>query len=240
MEFTDEKIQALKNALEEAHGREFSWQEAAKAAHDLSRLAMSSFEMASEEVRRKQKLKEMPKGFHLDKAGYTCHLCDRSASSENSWYDKYGLKCITCQNALDKRIIPGSIVKNKEAWYSKYELEMYFNLKCALLNRCIKANFLKDRKIPGKGESVHLQLFLIKDNKDILPPKTLLNSRTIKIIKDGEEYFTSEYWYEFADEKRLKQICKYRIAEVFKETFAEPIKSGRFYYKQLNPLFVSK
>jgi hypothetical protein len=240
MEPSDEHIQETKNLLEKEHGREFTWEEARKAVWDLQTLARIAIEMATEEFRRQKLLKESPKGFHFDRTGYSCQICGDSASEENSWYDKYGLKCMTCQKAINQKIIPGSIAKNKESWYSKYELESYFNIKGAFLTKCVKSGFLKDRIIPGIEKKVHLQLFLMKDNKDVLPPKKLLHSKTVKVERNGKEYFTSEHWYEWIDEALAKKLAKYRIIECLKETFAMPMKSGHFLYKELNPLFTHK
>jgi hypothetical protein len=114
---------------------------------------------------------------------------------------------------------------------------MYFNIKGKDLNKYIKQGILKDRIIPGTETKPRLQLFLISDNKDVLPPKKLLRSRTVKIIKDGEEYYTRERWYEYLDEKLAKKLSKYRIVECLKETLTQPIEIGRFYYKDINPLF---
>lgn len=237
MEPTDKEVQKFKETLEKQHGREFSWDEAYKATLDIHSFAGILFGMAEEEKRRQDKLKESPKGFHLEDRGYTCQLCRSSASYENSWFDKYGLKCMVCQNAINKRIIPASIAKDQNSYYTKYELELFFNLKGKLLTFCLKEGLLKDRKIPGKGKSVHLQLFLLSDNKAILPPKTLLKSRGVKVMKDGEEYYTSKFWYEFVDEKLAKKIAKYQIATIFPYSFAEPIETGRIYAKSVNPLF---
>ena len=233
-------IQEMKKVLEKANGREFTWEEARKGVWDLQTLARLTIEMAKEEFRRQELLKESPKGFHFDRTGYTCVICGDSASGENSWYDKFGLKCMTCQKAINKKIIPGSVAKRKESWYSKLELEMYFNLKGAVLNKYIKQGIFKDRIIPGETKKVHLQLFLIKDNKDVLPPKKLLRSKTVKVLRNGEEYFTSEHWYEHIDIPLAKKISKYRIVECLKETFQMPMETGRFYYKGINPLFTHK
>lgn len=85
---------------------------------------------------------------------------------------------------------------------------MFISLIGKLLNMCLIEGLLKDRKIPGKGKSVHLQLFLKSDNKAVTPPKKLLESRRVKVLKDGEEFYTSEYWYEFVNEKLAKKIAK--------------------------------
>lgn len=221
MEPSTQQIQEIKGILEKEHGREFTWEEATKAAWDMHNLARICIEMAEEEFRRQELLKESPKGFYFDRKGYTCLLCGHSASGEDSWYDKYGLKCMTCQKAINQKIIPGSVVKNKESWYSKFDLENYFNIKGTFLKKYIKEGILKDRIIPGEGKKIHLQLFLIKDNKDVLPPKDLLQSRTVKVERNGEEYYTSEKWYEFIDLDRFEKLKKYKIVNYLAETFTQ-------------------
>lgn len=234
------KIQNIKNVLEKDHGREFSWEEATQAHWDMKRFAELLYEMVQEEHRKQNLLKENPNGFHLDGAGASCLICSNHASGENSWFDKNGLKCMPCQKAIDAKIIPASVINNNDSWYSKYDLESYFNIKGADLNRYIKQSLLKSRIIPSEGKKVHFQMFLIKDNKDVLPPKKLFQSRPVKIMRNGEEYFTTEYWYEYLDEKLAKRLAKYKIIECLKETFTKPMNTGRFLHKGINPLFSYK
>ena len=238
MEPSEKRIVKIKATLEKKYGREFTRKESEEVLWDIQKLGHLAFNIACEKIERDKLLKDHPKGFHLNKTGYSCCICGQSASMENSWYDKYGLKCIMCQNAINSKVIPTSVAKDKKLWYTKYELEIFFNLKGKLLNQCLKQGFLKDRIIQNKNvKSVHLQLFLINDNKKVLPPKKLLKSRIIKVMKDEEEYYTTEYWYEFVDQKLAKQIAKYQITAIFPYTFSEPIETERFYTKKVNPVF---
>lgn len=117
---------------------------------------------------------------------------------------------------------------------------MFFNIKGADLTKYIKQSILKNRIVKGETKKIHFQLFLIKDNKDVLPPKNILQSRTVKVERNGEEFFTQEYWYEYVDEKLLKKLAKYKIVECLKEIFAKPVDPGRFLWKKMNPLFSPK
>jgi hypothetical protein len=56
-------------------------------------------------------------------------------------------------------------------------------------------------------------------------------------MRNNEEYYTHEQWYEFVDEKLIKRLMKYKIIDCLKETLTKPIETGRFYIKQINPLF---
>ncbi len=236
---SEKEIQNIKDILEKDQGKEVTWEDATKAMWDIRNFARIMYELYGEETRRQDRLKENPKGFHVENGG-TCSICSGSASKENSWFDKYGLKCMPCQKAINAKIIPGSIAKDKESWYSKYDLASYFNIKGADLNRFIKQSLLKDRIIAGEGKKVHFQIFLMKDNNDVLPPKKFLKSRTVKVMHKGEEYFTQESWYEFADEKLIKRLAKYKILYSLPEMLSKPIDSGRLLCKQPNPLFSMK
>jgi len=240
MKPTNEHIQTIKNLLEKEHSREFNQEEVQKVHQMVETIASWLIDHVDEQIRRDNLLKKFPKGFHFDQEGYNCSICGNSALGVNSWYDKHGLKCMTCQKAIDKRIIPSSVATKKESWYSKTELETYFNIKRPFLNSYIRQGLVKDRIIFNTEKKQHLQLFLIKDNKNFFPPKKLLRSRTVKVIRDGEGWYTSEYWYEYIDEKLAKKLSKYKVVECFSETFSQTINSGRFYHKGINPIFTYK
>src|SRR5438132_1385845 len=113
MEPSDKDIQKIKDGLEKEHGRNFTWEEATEAMWHTKRLAEISANELSEGWRWQELLKEHPKGFHLDVEGYSCQICDSPASGTNSWFDKYGLKCMTCQKAINDKVIPAAIAKDK-------------------------------------------------------------------------------------------------------------------------------
>lgn len=211
MELSKERIQEFKDILEKEKGEEVSWEEASEGAYNLARFAELIYDLEIKERRRKKKLEEFPKGFHLEGIGYSCSICGDSISNEETWYDKWGIKCLVCQKAIDKKIIPGSAAKNKESWYSKYDLESCFNINRHALNRFIKQGILKPRVVSDLSSRPHTYLFLIKDNKDILPPKKLVKSEFVKEIIDGKEWFHSEPWYKFVDP--YKHLEDYKIMD---------------------------
>ncbi len=86
-----------------------------------------------------------------------------------------------------------------ELWYSKYDLDDRFNINIHTMNRFIKGGILKPRIIPSPAGRVHKHIFLIKDNKDTLPPKKLTELRSVKITEDGKECIRSYPWYKFED-----------------------------------------
>lgn len=234
----EKQLRELKAILEKQHGREFTDQEVRQAFWDMKKLVHIMYESISIDMRRKELLKENPKGFHL-KEGGTCQICREYAAKENSWFDQNGIKCTFCQKALDEKLIPVSVIEKKESWYSKRDLEKYFNIKGTDLNKYVKSGLLKDRVVMNDKKKVHFQLFLMKDNKGVLPPKKILKSKTITIIHKEKEYLTEEEWYETGDMKVLKQLAKYQIIHCLKETLQKPMTGGRFLVPKggVNPLF---
>lgn len=220
MQLSDKRIQELKDIMEKDHGKEFTWEEASDAAHRLAGLAEIFYDSWKEDCRRKKKLEENPKGFVLDGVGYSCFICGNGTQQGQNWYDKWGIKCTICQGAIDRKEIPASLAKNKETWYSKYDLESAFNLKGPTLRAWVKKGILKPRSITYDGKSVHYQLFLIKDNKDMLPPKHMVKSRMVSTEKeDGQVWHQSHPWYHFVDP--YEHLKDYKIMDYLKVTTDE-------------------
>jgi hypothetical protein len=237
----EKQLRELKAILAKQHGREFTDQEVRQAFWDMKKLAHILYKVSCADIARKELLKENPKGFHLEEGG-TCLICKEFAPKENSWFDQNGVKCMFCQKALDEKIIPASVIEKRDSWYSKRDLERYFNIKGVDLNKCIKNGLLKDRVVMNDKKKVHFQLFLMKDNKGVLPPKKILESKTITIIHKEKEYLTQEEWYETGDMKVVKRLAKYQIIHCLKETLQKPMTGGRFLVPKggVNPLFSHK
>lgn len=214
MQLSREAIQEFKDLLEKKAGKEFTWEEASDSAYRLINLYKIVLDGHWEEEQRKEKLKEFPKGFPLDGVGYTCFICGQSTQAGENWYDKWGIKCSTCQRAIDRKEIPPSLAKNQESWYSKYDLQSCFDLKRPTISSWIKQGILKARTLTYDGKGVHFQLFLIKDNPDFLPPKKLVKSELVKETRDGKDWYHSEPWYKFVDPH--KHLKGYKIMNYLK------------------------
>ena len=231
-------LKKLKTMLEKEHGRAITDEELDYAYRLVTHLADTFYNGTLKEIYHKKKLEGNPKGFHLE-GNFTCLVCGLSAKNENSWYDKNGIKCILCQNALDKKLIPKSVIRNKDSWYSIFEMERLFNIDRTDLTKYVKSGLLKRRIVPSGRKKPHLELFLIRDNREVLPPKKLLPTKLVKVMRDGEEWFTRVEWYELIDDKELKKkLQRYKISEIVKETLARPIEARKIYYKSDHPLFL--
>ena len=85
----------------------------------------------------------------------------------------------------------------------------------------IRQGVLKVRTVPREKKGTHFQLFLIKDNKDILPPKKLVESHNLKEEKDGQGCFRVVPWYKVFDPK--EHLKGYKIMD-YLEIIEEPKK----------------
>jgi hypothetical protein len=220
MGLSDKTIKKFKGILEKKTGKEVSWGEAEEGANNLAGFAELLYKQANIEHRRKLKLKNNPKGFHLEGNGYTCAICRNSVSNEETWYDKWGIKCLVCQKAINKKIIPGSVAKNDNSWYSTYDLEDRFNIDKSAMKQAVKEGVLKPRIVPSTSGRPYVYLFLIKDNKEMLPPKKLTESQLVKKVKDGDDnWFGLEPWYRFVNPS--EHLKGYKIMDYSKFTNKE-------------------
>lgn len=79
---------------------------------------------------------------------------------------------------------------------------------------------LKPRVVPNNLGKSHAYFFLIKDNKDTLPPKKLTESHMVKEAKeDGKEWYHSEPWYRFVDP--FEHLKGYKIMDYMRFTKKE-------------------
>lgn len=166
-------IKKFQEIFKKQYGKDLPWDEAAKSADNLVRFYELLFDIHYKELCREKKLKDHPKGYHLDDGGtYTCFVCGNSVCNETSWYDQSGIKCLHCQNAINKRHIPRKICKNKDLYYSTWEFEKYFDMKSPTVTKCVREGKLKPRIVKNTETGrQHYKLFLISDNKDVLPEK---------------------------------------------------------------------
>lgn len=216
MTLSKERIQELKDILEKKARKEISWEEAEEAARNLAGLAEVMYDCWVEEKRRERKLRESPKGFVLEGVGYTCAICHGSTREVGNWFDKWGIKCTTCQKAIDRKEIPPSLAKFRESWYSKWDLESRFNLNHHVLKKWVANGIIKARTILNENGRVHTQLFLLRDNKDFLPPKKMVESKLVSHEKDGQTWHRSEPWYRFVDP--FEYLKGYKIMEHMQRT----------------------
>lgn len=81
--------------------------------NNMVKLVELLIEMDQEEKRQQRRLLNEPKGFAMEAEDRSCSLCRHGPYGElKVWYDKWGFKCMNCQDAINKREIPGSLCKD--------------------------------------------------------------------------------------------------------------------------------
>lgn len=190
---------------------------------NIERLGKFSDEWKETEKVRADKLKENPKGFHLEGAGYSCAICGDHTSEGNNWYDEWGIKCLICQKAIDEGEIPPALAKFKDTWYTTYDFESYFNIKSPTLRKWIKEGIIRPRTVSNYGKGIHTQVFLQRDNKKFFPHKKLVQSKLVKERKDGKDWHTTQKWYCFVDP--FKHLRDYRIMKYMRVVPVEEMKA---------------
>lgn len=177
---TEEDIEKFKELLKKEHpDKQFSDSEARESAQSLLNLVSVLWDCWRDEEMRKKRLEKEPKGFMLED-GRTCCICRET--SNQIWYDKHGMKCMSCQNALNKRIIPVSACKNEDnkTFFTSYDLQRDLELHSSTIRKMIREKKLTPRNIPTEnGQGTHYQIFLKKENASFL--ESLVKVKT----KDG-------------------------------------------------------
>lgn len=127
------------------------------SASNLLSLVELLLESSREDLLRKERLKDEPKGFSIPSEGKTCFVCHLNIFGD-IWYDKYGLKCADCQTAFKKRVFPGYILKDDEhkRHITSSQLNWKFGIHPQTIKKLVRNGELKARQIP-KGPMIFLK-----------------------------------------------------------------------------------
>lgn len=145
--------------------------EARDSAQRLFSVYEILFEGAMEMVQWDKRLEEEPKGFAIPSNGRTCSLCKRSVQGE-VWWDKWGMKCLDCQEALNKKVIPGYVFKDSDnnKHITASQLSWKFRLHSQTIKKLIRTGELKARIVKSKTYADTI-VFLKSDNPNL--PKVI-------------------------------------------------------------------
>lgn len=173
-------VQEFKELMKKEYGVEYTDAQAHEGATNLLGLFEVLYEVSKKDYFRKQKLKDSPKGFPIDDDGtYSCFICHESISTANGWYDKYGLKCLTCQRAVDRKIIPAIVFKNRKAWFTDWELQSKLNLHSSTIRKLVKENKIKPREVKTEDGRTHYRIYLFKENQEFLKSIKTQNEKEV-------------------------------------------------------------
>lgn len=116
------------------------------------------------EKARYSRLEQEPMGFALAGEGRNCSLCERGVY-DDGWFDKWGFKCSNCQDAVNKRKIPGSLCRDHDHAKAIPDtiLAMKLDVKVNQIRKLIREGKIFARPIP-RGPNMILR----KDNPMLL------------------------------------------------------------------------
>jgi hypothetical protein len=171
MQLTDKQIAEFQAIYKKEYGKELPPEEARESAQNLVDLMELLVKCAHKDFLRQERLKKEPKGFHIEGQGYNCSICYASISDDETWYDKFGIKCLICQKAVEQKKVPGLVCKDRDSWYSNGELKDYYGIHFSQAMKLIRGGVLKARVVMGPSRKPYYYLYLLKDNPGVLQPK---------------------------------------------------------------------
>ena len=189
MAITDQSLRKYKEILERDSKRKWSDDEVRQASERLTQFATLLIDIFLEEKRKEKKLEEFPNGYHLeDRDGqYHCRICYRYIEGKDTWYDKYGLKCMDCQRNIDNGVIPGEICKDDSLWFKSWQLHNDLGIHPQTAKKLVREGKLKVRELKNEEGKTYFRVYLVKENKEFL--KTVEwkeKNRTNPIMVDKE------------------------------------------------------
>jgi hypothetical protein len=170
MAITDPSLQKYKEILERDSKRKWSDDEVREASERLTRFASLLIDIFLEEKKKEKKLEEFPNGYHLeDRDGqYHCRICYRYIEGKDTWYDKYGLKCMDCQRNIDSGVIPGEICKDEDLWFKGWQLKSDLGIHPQTAKKLVREGKLKVRELKDEDDNTYFRVYLVSENKDFL------------------------------------------------------------------------
>lgn len=134
---------------------------------DLHTLANISYDMYKIHKQLEARLEREPSGFVFPADGRICKVC-MGGGSGDFWYDKKGMRCMDCQTAYIKRIIPGYVFTDEDnkRHITETSLIVRHNADRKEIRKYIKEGLLKPRRI-DHGKFQPTLVFLKRENPNL-------------------------------------------------------------------------
>lgn len=170
MAITDQSLQKYKEILERDSKRKWSDDEVRDAVERMTQFCTLIIDMYREEKQKEKKLEEFPNGYHLeDRDGqYHCRICYKYIEGKDTWYDKYGLKCMDCQRNIDKGVIPGEICRDDSLWFKGWQLKSDLGIHPQTAKKLVREGKLKVRELKDEEGKTYFRAYLVNENRDFL------------------------------------------------------------------------
>ena len=105
MALSDKAVKEFKEIFKKEYDKDLTDAEAREYGEQLVGYFKVLSDMAFEQWKKDQKLKDFPKGYQLDESAgsYNCIVCYKTIKGKEVWWDQSGPKCELCQKAILKR-----------------------------------------------------------------------------------------------------------------------------------------
>lgn len=171
MGLSKKAIDEFKEIYKKQYKKELNDAEASEAANNLVGLFKLLYDCEVKELQRKHRLKKEPEGFHLTGGTYSCSICHRQVTGDESWYDKWGIKCLRCQKAVKEGSVPPFVCQDRDSWYAMWELGSKFGIKHPTARKLVRQGGLKARIVAYEDGNPYEYVFLKKENPDLIDPE---------------------------------------------------------------------
>lgn len=168
MQLSEESIEEFKAIYKKKYGTELDDAKARESARNLMNFVKALYDCWKTDIKRKWRLKREPKGFYLTDVTYSCMVCHATIAGEKTWYDKWGVKCLLCQKAIDTNAIPGFACRDRNSRYLIRELKSDFNIHSSTARKMVKEGKLKARIVMSEDGHPHEYVFLKKENPHLV------------------------------------------------------------------------
>ncbi len=171
-DYNELELLLIKETWQEAYGREPNEQEIEQQKIELVKmkyLVESWMDEYYKKAALENRLKTEKRGFHLEVDGKRCQICSKPMKAEDSWFDRNGLKCMTCKNAITKKVIPASVNRSRKNWFTEEEFRHLCEVDRRTTKKLIETGRLKPRDIMSQdGKTLWFRLFLGRENMEVV------------------------------------------------------------------------
>lgn len=134
--------------------------------NELERLSRLVLEMYKWESVMAKKLIHRPSGFEFAGEGRQCVLC--LGADSRMWYDELGIKCLDCEDALNKKIIPKYTISGSKG--GAYVTGTFLISNMGYSKKEIRSKVLKGElkaRVIEHASRDNTYIFLKKENSDL-------------------------------------------------------------------------
>jgi hypothetical protein len=134
---------------------------------DAEGLAHIAYDMYQIHKQFEARLEREPGGYAFPADGRICKLC-MGGGSGDFWYDKKGMRCMDCQTAYIKKVIPSYVFTDRDnkRHITETSLVVRYNAEHKEIRKYIKDGVLKARRI-DHGRYPPTLVFLKRENPNL-------------------------------------------------------------------------